>query len=85
MKFNESDAILSSDCYFCYSFNLHRFLKNEKNICHINCGINKKTKKTWFSYIRTDLLNEALSEWSNRKINKDFYVSREEVTSNEEN
>jgi len=75
---NKSDAIPNSDCYFCYSFNLHRFLKDEKQIYHINCGTNKRTKKTWFSYLRTDFLNEALEEWTERKNNKDFYISRED-------
>lgn len=75
MKLNDMESVIpNSDCYFCYSINLHMFLKNEKHIEHINCGVHKKTHKAWFAYLKTDYLDEALQEWTNRKKNGDMYI-----------
>lgn len=84
VKFNDTNALLNKDCYFCYSFNLHRFLKNEKEIFHINCGVNKTTKKTWFSYLKTEALNSALKEWTERKRIGKYYNVKREVIKNED-
>lgn len=77
MKINDIENMIpNSDCYFCYSLNLHRFLEEEKEIHHINHGVHKKTKKIWFAYIKTVFLDEALKEWSDRKKDKNYYIER---------
>jgi hypothetical protein len=76
VKVNNSNIISNDDCYFCYSLNLHRFLKDDKQIYHINCGVNKKTNKMWFTYLKTDFLDKALHEWQFRKLNNNYYIER---------
>lgn len=77
MLINDSEFVIpKEDLYFCYSLNLHRFLKDDKEIYHINCGLNKKTNKMWFTYYKTDYLKECLKEWSLRKVTNNLYIVR---------
>ena len=73
---DNDNIIKNKECYFCYSLNLHRFLNKEKEIYEINCGMNKKTNKIWFKYLKTDLLDKALTEWQDRKKNNNYYIER---------
>lgn len=80
MKLNdELNIIPKDDLYFCYSLNLHRFLKDEKEIYHVNCGVNKKTGRMWFTYFKTDFLDTALKEWTQRKVQNNLYISHEKA------
>lgn len=84
MKFIENeDAIQREDCYFCYSLNLHRFLKDEKQIYHVNCGKHKVTQKMWFTYLKTEFLDEALKEWTKRKDNNRYINHKSKEVINE--
>jgi len=78
MKINNvQEHFCNSDIFFCYSFNLERFLQQEKNIYFVDQGLHKKTNKIYFMYIKTDELNSALKEWSNRKTTNNFYLPKQ--------
>jgi len=70
------DIIDDNSCFHCYSFNLKRFLENEKGLMHIDVGCNKKTKKTYFLYIKTEELGKALTEWTLRKSKNEYYIPK---------
>lgn len=55
------------DLFFCYSPPLKKYLCKIKNIAYISKGINNETKKSYWLFIKTNELSEALIEWSNNK------------------
>lgn len=78
-----TDKIDKKDCFYCYSFNLRRFLQSEKEILPIDVGFDKRTQKVYFIFIKTADLNEALKDWALRKEENRYYIPREVVEGDE--
>jgi len=49
--------------YFCYSINLLRFIR-DNNIENIAKGINPKTNRTYWMFLRNNKLDTILNQWS---------------------
>lgn len=47
--------------FYCYSTNLFKYLKIEKEINYICCGLNENTKKKFWQFKRTEELEKALT------------------------
>ena len=71
------------NCYPCYSLKLNDFLQEEKKILPIRVTSSKKTGKTCFVYVLTDMLDEALKEWTDRKKNGNLYSPKKGNDNNE--
>lgn len=52
--------------FFCYSKKLHKFL-DSLNFQYNQHNTNKISGNEYWSYERTEILNEALKEWENLK------------------
>ena len=76
IKINDNSEIKKSDCFFCYSLNLNRFLQREKELFPIDGGYNKTTSKVYFVFVKTELLDLALTEWKVRKEQGNLYTLR---------
>lgn len=51
------------DFFYCYSTNLFRYLKIEKKISYICCGLHEKTLCKFWQFARTKRLERALLEY----------------------
>lgn len=55
--------------FYCYDINLFKFLKNQKNIYYICTGLNENNLRKFWQFLRTEKLDQSLSEY-NQLINK---------------
>ena len=58
---------MKSKLFCCFSIPLRDFLTIH-NVRYEICALNEKSKKTMWVYMRTQKLNELLTEWSTKKI-----------------
>jgi len=58
--------MIDMEFYYCYSTNLHDFLRThgERYIC---AGLNENTLRKFWQYARTDKLNELLAMYSKER------------------
>jgi hypothetical protein len=54
----------NNDYYYCFSTNLHKFLKFDKGIKFICTGLHPTTYKQFWLYHRNDILADALTEYT---------------------
>lgn len=54
------------DFFYCYSTNLFKYLKVEKEINYICCGLHEKTLRKFWQFVRTKKLEQALKEYGTR-------------------
>lgn len=55
-----------NQCFVTYDINLKKYLL-DKGICDFIYGMNPKTNRLFWVYIRTDELNKCLDIWFNNK------------------
>lgn len=55
------------DLFYCYSPKLKRFLTSHKGIRYLHQGINASSKRSFWVFIRTEDLGNALAEWTSTK------------------
>ena len=55
--------------FFCYSTNLHEFLRYERDHKYICTAFHDKTMKRFWLFERTEKLNESLVEYTKRSKN----------------
>lgn len=55
--FNEKDY------FYCYSTNLFKFLKADRGISYICCGLHEKTMRKFWQFKRNEELSKALIEY----------------------
>ena len=77
IKLKEDGVLKKTDCFFCYSLKLNDFLQQEKVILPISAGFNKSSKKAYFIFLKTGMLDLALQEWTDRKVNGNLYSPKE--------
>ena len=62
-----TDNINKKKLYPCYSSNLYKFLLYIKQIHPISIKVHYKTNKKFSLFVKTEELQNALTEWSNNK------------------
>ena len=56
-----------SDFMYVYDVKLFKFLKFDKGIDFITCGLNERTNMKFWQFYRSDELNQAIAEWKQPK------------------
>lgn len=59
----------SSQVFVCYSVPLMMFLTKSKGIRYDVVGLNPKTKKTFWAFVKNKELSETLSTWRDNNPN----------------
>ena len=54
--------------FYCYSPQLYKFLKQEREFRYICTGINPKTNKRFWQFLGTEKLNNALEEYKQLQV-----------------
>lgn len=81
MNIVNTENINKNKIFYCYSFNLHNYLKYIKNIFPLNSKpkTNIKNSKQYYEFIRSKRFDEALKEWQNNKKNNTLVFKKREV------
>lgn len=79
MRINNIEKVVDrKDIFFCYSFNLVRFLQYEKGVFPVDQDVHKITKKIYYIFLKTEDLDSALKEWTERKKDNKLFLPKNE-------
>lgn len=74
MKITNVQEMDKKDVFLCFSPPLKNFLVNIKGIFFVDETFNEKSKKNCWWFLKSDYLNKALIEWTERgKNNNKIY------------
>ena len=81
MNVTDTKAIDKNQLFYCYSFNLHNYLKYIKKIFPLNSKpkTNHKNSKQYYEFVKSKRFEMAIEEWQNNKKNNTFVFKKKGV------